>query len=174
MEETRSEYLKKQKAARMIQAMWAGYIVRKQAAQELEAIVTLQSWWRKIISHKTFDTISQERSHSDSFKHYSDEDANHNGEVLGTFNQEKESRTTSVSINVFANDHSRSNSLEHFVPILESRHASLDESELIRVTESNSMMIRGPLETTPLKPSQNPIDEETDSDDVKDQHHADC
>ena len=79
-----------------------------------------------------------------------------------------------MSINVFANDHSRSNSLEHFVPILESRHASLDESGLIRVTESNSTMIRGPLETTPLKPSQNPIDEETDSDDVKDQHHADC
>ena len=107
-------------------------------AKILISVIKIQSWWRKIISQKTSDTHSQEGSHSDSLKHYSDEDANHNdvfeiGEVLGTFNQEKESRTTSVSVNVFANEHSRSNSLEHFVPILESRHASLDESELIRV-----------------------------------------
>ena len=91
-------------------------------AKILISVIKIQSWWRKIISQKTSDTHSQEGSHSDSLKHYSDEDANHNdvfeiGEVLGTFNQEKESRTTSVSVNVFANEHSRSNSLEHFVPI---------------------------------------------------------
>ena len=42
------------------------------------------------------------------------------------------------------------------------------------MTESNSMLTRVPLETTPLKPVQNVIDRETDSDDGKDEYHADA
>jgi hypothetical protein len=71
--------------------------------------------------------------------------------VTVVFNPERESRTTSVSVNVFGNEQSRSNSVEHFVPMSESRHFSLDETEFRRMTRSRSALKRVPLETTPLK-----------------------
>jgi len=48
-------------------------------------------------------------------------------------------------------DQSRSNSLEHFVPISMSRHSSLDESAFRHLTQSRQALVRVPIETTPLK-----------------------
>ena len=85
------------------------------------------------------------------------------------FDKNKDARTTSVSVNVFGNEHSRLNSLEHHVPIIESRHVSLlDESELTYMTKSNSVMTRVPLETTPLK-----IRHDTDTDETYSEHEED-
>ena len=72
-------------------------------------------------------------------------------ELLNQVFNEKDSRTTSVEINVYRDDQSRSNSVEHFVPMPQSRRVSLDDSEFRRVTRSRSTMIRVPLESTPLK-----------------------
>merc|ERR1719233_141726 len=59
MKKARSEYLKKQKAATMIQASWAGYIARKQARQVLGAIVTVQSWWRMRMAQKKYQSMKE-------------------------------------------------------------------------------------------------------------------
>ena len=65
--------------------------------------------------------------------------------------KEKDSRTTSVEVNVYRDDQSRSNSVEHFVPMPQSRRVSFDDSEFRRVTRSRSTLVRVPLNTTPLK-----------------------
>ena len=54
--------------------------------------------------------------------------------VTVVFNPERELRTTSVGVNVFGDEQSRSNSVEHFFPMSGSRHASLDETEFRRLT----------------------------------------
>ena len=66
-------------------------------------------------------------------------------------NKEKDSRTTSIDVNVYRDDQSRSNSLEYLVPMPQSRRVSLDDQEFRRVTRSRSTFTRVPLESTPLK-----------------------
>ena len=48
--------------------------------------------------------------------------------------KEKDSRTTSVEVNVYRDDQSRSNSVEHYVPMPQPRRVSLDDIEFRRVT----------------------------------------
>ena len=157
-------------------------------------MVKIRTWWRKLLGNKTSNTFgnrqdlsisAKETNNSKDLEYDADED---NGEVFKERNVEnpldvseidgnnvsvalnkvRESRTISVGVNVFGNEHSRPNSLELFVPILESRHASLDESELTRRAVAGTTMTRVPLETTPLKNREN-ID--TDSDNEEEERY---
>ena len=157
-------------------------------------MVKIRTWWRKLLGNKTSKTFEnrqnlsfsdKETNNSKDLEYDADED---NGEVFKERNVEnpldvseidgnnvtvalnkvRESRTISNGVNVFGHEHSRSNSLELFVPILESRHASLDKSELRRRAVARTTMTRVPLETTPLKNREN-ID--TDSDNEEEERY---